>query len=208
MIRNLIIALCALSLYSSYVTAASIYVYVNKQGNKLITDHVRTDLAGYSLLRKYRVDDHSSTVIRPAGKGRVIKTRPSDYDRLIVNKAQELGLEPALLKAMIHIESAFNPNALSPKGASGLMQLMPETAKRYGVFDRTDPVESLDGGGRYMRDLLFLFGHDIELALAAYNAGENAVKRYNGIPPYRETENYVKKVIALRDQYRKQLIGT
>ena len=87
------------------------------------------------------------------------------------------------------------------------MQLMPGTAARYGVTDRFNPDQSLSGGGRYMRDLLRMFDQDIELALAAYNAGENAVTRYNGIPPYKETQNYVQLVIQMRDLYRKQLLG-
>ncbi len=187
--------------------AAPIYVYINDKGDRLITDHVRKDLVGYRLLRKYHADDYFGTANRPSVTVGTLRTRASDYDKLILQKARELGLEPALLKAIIHTESAFNPAALSPKGARGLMQLMPETARRYGVKDRTNPSQSLDGGGRYMRDLLLMFDHDTRLALAAYNAGENAVTRYQGIPPYEETRNYVEKVIKLRDLYRKELIG-
>ena len=108
---------------------------------------------------------------------------------------------------MVHVESAFNPEALSPKGAMGLMQLMPATAERYGVTSREDPVASLEGGGRYMYDLLALFDQDLRLALAAYNAGENAVMKYNGIPPYPETRNYVERVIQLLASYRRNLAG-
>ena len=112
-----------------------------------------------------------------------------------------------LLKAMVHVESAFNADAVSPKGAMGLMQLMPATAKRYGVTSRKDPVASLEGGARYFHDLLVLFEQDLRLALAAYNAGENAVIKYQGIPPYPETQNYVERVIELRDRYRDELAG-
>ena len=87
------------------------------------------------------------------------------------------------------------------------MQLMPATAARYGVTDRFNPNQALNGGGRYMRDLLLMFDHNTELALAAYNAGENAVTRYKGIPPYEETRNYVQLVIQMRDLYRKELLG-
>ncbi|RKZ79780.1 MAG: lytic transglycosylase [Candidatus Parabeggiatoa sp. nov. 3] len=118
-----------------------------------------------------------------------------DYAPLIEAAALNAGLSPALLHAVVQVESAYNPKARSKKGAVGLMQLMPATAKRYKVHDRTDPMANLNGGAHYLRDLLTLFNDDLSLALAAYNAGENAVKRYgNTIPPYRETINYVKKV--------------
>ncbi|MEM7195782.1 MAG: lytic transglycosylase domain-containing protein [Pseudomonadota bacterium] len=205
---QVVLLLCG-ALIAGNASAASVYVYVNAAGNRLITDHPRSDLPGYTLLKKYTADDHFGTAYRPKSRSvsRGLVPRVTDYDRLIRLKADEFGLEPALLKAVIHVESAFNPEALSPKGALGLMQLMPATATRYGVYKRTDPVESLNGGGRYLRDLLAMFNFDTRLALAAYNAGENAVQRYNGIPPYRETEDYVEKVIALRDKYRKGLIG-
>jgi hypothetical protein len=120
---------------------------------------------------------------------------PKNIAILIDQVAVEVGLPSSLLHAVVNVESAYNSNAVSPKGAMGLMQLMPATAKRYNVTDRSDPLANLRGGARYLRDLLALFNQDLSLALAAYNAGENAVKRYNNqIPPYRETRNYVKRV--------------
>lgn len=186
--------------------AAPIYVYINNQGNRLITDHPRSDLKGYRLLRKYQADDYFGTAKRPSSSRSGLRARASEYDSLIVTKARQLGLEPALLKAIIHIESAFDATAVSPKGATGLMQLMPDTAKRYGVTDRFNPVQSLEGGGKYMRDLLLMFNYDTRLALAAYNAGENAVTRYQGVPPYQETQEYVELVLRMLDLYRKDLI--
>lgn len=189
---------------------ASIFIYVNTSGDRLITDHKRTDLKGYTLLKAYGVDDYFGLADRPSSGSfgaRSFAAISSDYDDLIVAKAGQFGIEPALLKAIIHIESDFNPNALSPKGALGLMQLMPITAKRYGVYSRRDPKQNIEGGGRYMRDLLAQFDHDVEFALAAYNAGENAVIKYEGIPPYAETQDYVVKVMALLDKYRKNLRG-
>ena len=106
------------------------------------------------------------------------------------------GVDAELVKAVIQVESNYNHRAVSPKGAKGLMQLMPGTANRYGVKQAFDPQENIDGGVRYLRDLLDLFD-DTKLALAAYNAGEGAVQRYNGIPNYVETQNYVRKVLAL-----------
>ena len=97
---------------------------------------------------------------------------------------------------MVRAESAYRSDAVSSKGAVGLMQLMPGTAERYGVTDRRDPAQNLRGGTEYLRDLLQMFDNDLQLALAAYNAGENAVIKYgNQIPPYNETQNYVRKVI-------------
>ncbi|MEJ2609643.1 MAG: lytic transglycosylase domain-containing protein [Candidatus Thiodiazotropha sp.] len=110
--------------------------------------------------------------------------------------AKELHLHPGLLHAVVRVESAYNPKALSKKGAQGLMQLMPATASRYGVNDAYDPQQNVRGGAQYLKDLLKQFEFDIKLALAAYNAGENAVLKYGKqIPPYPETQNYVKKVL-------------
>lgn len=127
---------------------------------------------------------------------------PSPYDGLIVAAAQKHGLDPALLKGLIRAESNFDPNASSPAGAAGLVQLMPGTAASLGVTDRLDPAQSIDGGARYLRQQLDTFGGDVTLALAAYNAGPGAVQRYNGVPPYAETQAYVQKVQAYADEYR------
>ena len=115
------------------------------------------------------------------------------YDDLISEKARVHSVDPRLVKCVVLIESAFNPAAVSRKGARGLMQLMPETAVRYGVRDILDPAENISGGVRYLKDLLALFGGDLPKSLAAYNAGESAVLRFGGIPPYQETELYVHK---------------
>ena len=104
---------------------------------------------------------------------------------------------------MISVESSYNPKAVSNKGAAGLMQLMPGTAKRYGVADAFDPAQKLRGGANYLRDLLKLFDSDVSLALAAFNAGEDAVMKHgNRIPPYRETLRYVPKVLDYYQRYR------
>lgn len=119
------------------------------------------------------------------------------YKSLIDAAARQAGLDKNLLHAVVLAESAYDPRALSPAGAAGLMQLMPATAERYGVTDRYNPAQSLQGGAAYLSDLLELFNNDIRLAVAAYNAGENAVVRYGRkIPPYRETQNYVRKVMS------------
>jgi len=124
------------------------------------------------------------------------------FRHLIENACMKHGLDPALVAAVIIQESSGDPLAVSPAGASGLMQLMPQTADSLGVKDVFDPEENVEGGTRYLKQLLECFGGDETLALAAYNAGENAVRRYNGVPPYPETTNYVKKVTALKNRFK------
>jgi soluble lytic murein transglycosylase-like protein len=122
---------------------------------------------------------------------------PSTYNNHIQAAANETNVDPALIRAVISVESGYNPSARSNKGALGLMQLMPQTAERYGVKDRLDPEQNIKGGARYLRHLKAMFGNDLQLVLAAYNAGEEAVIRYGRrIPPYRETVDYVPKVLG------------
>ena len=135
------------------------------------------------------------------------KSVRSNYDTLIQQIAQRQGLEPALVKAVVHVESAFQPHARSPKGAAGLMQLMPATAKRFGVYDYYHPAENLRGGTTYLRWLLQRYRGNLQLALAAYNSGEGTVDRYGAIPPYRETIDYVQKVKKFLSLYRCDFAG-
>lgn len=111
--------------------------------------------------------------------------------------ASRYGVPEKLVTAVIRAESGFNPRAVSPKGARGLMQLMPDTASMLGVRDSFDPAQNIDGGVRHLRGLIDRFGNNLQLAVAAYNAGEQAVTQYRGIPPYPETQGYVQKVLTL-----------
>ncbi len=180
--------------------ASTIYVYQGKDGSRLITDHLHHE-EGYRLIKSYGVDRSGWATPTTAGPGRLRPVR-SRFDNLISNTASQFGVDAALVKAVMHVESAFNPYAISRKGASGLMQLMPQTAERYGVRSLFDPRQNIAGGVRYLRDLLSEFDGNTLLALAGYNAGENAVIRYNGVPPYPETKGYVKKVMSLYHSYQ------
>jgi soluble lytic murein transglycosylase-like protein len=124
------------------------------------------------------------------------------YDAMIQQAAQANGIDPSLLKGLIRQESGFDPNARSGAGASGLTQLMPSTAAGLGVSDTTDPQQSIDGGAKYLREQLDAFGGDQTKALAAYNAGAGAVRKYGGVPPYAETQNYVTRVLGYANEYR------
>lgn len=185
--------LCATFLSCSLAFSAAnadIYKYVDPYGGVHLAD--RPLGPGYVLIHR--------------GKGYSPRPRPrkDDFARnrrrfapLVDRVARYHHLDPQLIHAVVQVESAYDPAAVSRKGAVGLMQLMPGTASRYGVRDRLDPERNLHGGVRYLRDLLARFD-DVVLALAAYNAGENAVERYgNRVPPFPETRSYVNKVLAV-----------
>ena len=126
----------------------------------------------------------------------------SAYDRLIRMAAGKFGVSFSLIKAVIRAESGFNPRAVSRKGARGLMQIMPGNFTHLSISDPFDPVQSIMGGVQYLKQLLDRYDQKLPLALAAYNAGPRAVDRYGGIPPYEETQSYVKKVMVLYHRYR------
>ncbi|MHB1167269.1 MAG: lytic transglycosylase domain-containing protein [Carboxydocellales bacterium] len=123
------------------------------------------------------------------------KNQPNALDAIFESFALKYGLQPNLLKSVAKIESNYNPQAISEAGAQGVMQLMPRTAAGLGVKNTLNAVENIEGGAKYLRQLLDHFDNNIQLALAAYNAGPGAVTKYGGIPPYKETQNYVKKVL-------------
>ncbi len=174
---------------------ADIYVYRDHKGTVHFTNvPTRPVYRPFLLLRPY--------VRGLRGK------ESAAFDRLIVAACQRHGVEFALVKAVIKGESAFDPTALSPAGARGLMQLMPDTAALHGVANIHAPQENIEGGVRHLRMLLNRFRGDLTLTLAAYNAGAEAVTRYNGIPPYKETQEYVQRVLRYRESYQRNTAHT
>ena len=148
--------------------------------------------------RLYFTNVPSSTPQTPQSRIRVpVVTAPARTLHLIRELARQYDIEPRLIQSIIRVESNFNPRAVSRAGALGLMQLMPATARRFNVEDPFNPRANVEGGIRYLKHLLRRFPSDLRLVLAAYNAGEYAVQRYRGIPPYPETQRYVKRVMAL-----------
>ena len=141
---------------------------------------------------------------RPGVNFRTLRLNTTAYQAEIAAAAREHGVDESIVRAIIHAESAFNPNALSRVGAQGLMQLMPGTAREVGVSNAFDPVQNIGGGVRYLAMLLKRFNGNLTLAAAGYNAGPGAVAKYGGVPPYSETRRYVERVALLADRYRGQ----
>lgn len=155
-----------------------------------------------SLIREIRPDEvpHPDPAAAPARKPSVEQVLESTpYGEIIASVSAAHGVDPMLVRAVIQVESNYRPRARSPRGAMGLMQLMPATAREYQVRNPFDPRANIEAGIKHLKSLIHRFG-GVELALAAYNAGEGAVRRFNGIPPYRETRNYVSRILSLARQ--------
>lgn len=176
------------------ITRADIYSFVDSSG---VTHFSNVPVDGrYKLLLATPAEE-------PTEQPGKWLAKSADYDPLIERAARAAAVRPELVRAVIVVESAFNPRAVSKRGALGLMQLKPSTARRYGVSNAFDPEQNITAGAHYLRDLLRRFGNDLELTLAAYNAGEDAVERYGrSIPPFSETRHYVPAVLRV---YRKLL---
>jgi soluble lytic murein transglycosylase-like protein len=196
--------LLLVSAISAGIAHADIFRYVDAEGAVHFTNVPHDSRFKIYLKEKRKPDPVSDTL---AGEIRHYDDRErARYAKPIQDAARATRLEPALIHAVISAESGYNPFARSRKGAAGLMQLMPETAKRYGVKNRLDPAQNIGGGARYLRDLIRIFKNDLQLAIAAYNAGENAVLRAgNRIPPYQETMTYVPRVMSYYRKYRTTL---
>jgi soluble lytic murein transglycosylase-like protein len=177
----MLVAVILLLFLSTPVLAGSLRSYVNEQGVRIFTNIGVRRPSGSALEN------------RPGSAARV----GNRYTSLIRQTAARHSLDENLVRAIVQVESSYNPLAVSPKGCIGLMQLHPATAERFGVRDSFDPVDNVEGGVRYLNFLMNEFERDLPRVLAAYNAGEQAVARHNGVPPYRETQDYVRKVTAL-----------
>jgi soluble lytic murein transglycosylase-like protein len=196
--------LLALPLLFSAGAGADVYKFVDSVGHVFYTDKPRH--SGYRLIMKTPPAFSSVPKFFSGAKNRkagaVLEKNRRQYAPLIEAAANKYNLDAALLHAVVRAESAYNPGAVSNKGAVGLMQLMPDTAARYGVSDPYDPEENVEGGARYLSDLIALFRSDIRLAVAAYNAGENNVIKYgNQVPPFEETREYVLRVLQYYDRF-------
>lgn len=169
---------------------ADIYKFVDAQGHYFYTNKSGMG-SEYRLIIKTPPKTYAADLQRmPANRQK--------YTDIIQRIADKHRMDSKLIHAVIHAESAYNPRAVSPMGAVGMMQLMPDTARRYGVLDRYDVEQNIEAGTRYLKDLLAMFGDDLKLAVAGFNAGEGAVLRYNrSVPPYPETQHYVQQVLSL-----------
>ncbi len=197
-IRGMVLVLCVGVLMST--AHADVYKYVDKRGRTVFTDTPKND----RYVRLVKTWKGWVEQPRSSYNSALFKQNMEKYKPTVEMYAKKYNIPKTLLHAVITAESSYNPQAVSRAGAVGLMQLMPETARRYGVKDRKNPYENIQGGTQYLRDLMEMFEYDLTLVLAAYNAGENAVKRYgNKVPPYQETQNYVRKVKEYYAQYNK-----
>jgi soluble lytic murein transglycosylase-like protein len=193
---SFLLALAAVSIISTFMAAGTahpdIYKHIDKDGVLHLTNVPSDPNVKYvMIMREKRI------LFQP-------NIDVNKYDDIINRTANKFGLDSALIKAVIKAESNFNHNAVSPVGAQGLMQLMPQTAYALSVDDSFHPEKNIEGGARYLRYLLKTYRGDLSLALAAYNAGEKAVAKYHyNIPPYRETQNYVRRVLSFYKSYSK-----
>jgi soluble lytic murein transglycosylase-like protein len=181
-----------------------VYSYI-KDGVRVYTSKPPRGVAGVTAMRtiKYSFMEtcYACSALPGVNFGK-IRLNTEAYRSEITAAAAQFGVEEAIVRAIIHAESAYNVNAMSRVGAQGLMQLMPATARRFGVTNAFDPAQNIRGGVQYLGWLLKRFNGDLKLAAAGYNAGEGAVAKYNGVPPYAETQRYVQRVAVLADRYR------
>ena len=188
------VILCALAVPDP--AKADIYRYVDEDDIVHFTD-APTDKRFKVFMRDLKKDKELRTKLKYASS-----VNPAEFEQLIRTCSEKYGVNQCLVKAVIHAESGYNPNAVSSKGASGLMQLMPGTAKSLKVADRFNPKDNVEGGVKYLRFLLDTFRGDVSLAVAAYNAGLSKVAKYGGIPPYNETRTYVNRVLSYMKSYQ------
>lgn len=197
--NKLFFSLLTSFLLVSTAAQARIYLYQMPDGSRVLSDHPLIHSKGTLVRNSKDLTNMGHYVARRTVRA---KRRMRLYSYHIYHQSQKYGIDESLVKAVIHAESYFNPHATSHKGASGLMQLMPATAAKYGVTDIYNPQQNITAGIKHLRYLMSLFPDNLKHVIAAYNAGENAVSKYNGIPPYRETQGYVKKVMKEFKRYQ------
>jgi soluble lytic murein transglycosylase-like protein len=196
--RLIFLFLCAALAMPAGAAQANVYGFVDGGRVSVIYSDTPPADGRYTLFKKGLPEELSGGAALPSTK----------FSSHVLAAAQETKVDPALIHAVIAVESGYNPSARSSAGAVGLMQLMPATARHYGVKNRLDPAQSIRGGARYLRDLKIMFDGDLALVLAAYNAGEEAVMKYGRrIPPFRETAAYVPKVLSYYRKFRPASTG-
>ena len=194
----------AFSTLSMTAHAGNMYIYKDKGGQVLLTNvnpsgnfDKFTKKVKVTYYKDSKMYDGSNSSGSDYGNSTASSSGSRNaYDSYIRASAERNGVDPALMKAMMHTESAFNPNARSPVGAQGLMQLMPATARRFKVSNPWNPADNIEGSAKYIAWLMRRFNNNVEHAVAGYNAGEGNVDKYGGIPPFKETRNYVKSVMS------------
>lgn len=191
---TLLLTLCFIASLGSWSenTQAQVYKYRTPNGKLLFTDKQVYDNS-YTLL--------STQSFSKNKKGANGSNNPAKFQSYIYRASKLYDVEESLIKAIIKTESDFNPKALSKAGAQGLMQLMPETARSYNVYNSYNSEQNIEAGTRHIKYLLAKYKNDLKLALAAYNAGEAAVNKYDGIPPFPETQRYVQKVFHFKNEF-------
>ncbi|MGM8885470.1 lytic transglycosylase domain-containing protein [Psychrobacter sp. 1U2] len=202
---SLLLTSIALSAFTMTAHAGNMYIYKDQAGQVLLTNvspsgnfdkfTKKVKVTYYKDAKMY--DGSSDNNYNNYGTSTASNSSSRNaYDSYIRASAARHGVDPGLMKAMMHTESAFNPNARSPVGAQGLMQLMPATARRFNVSNAWNPSENIEGSAKYIAWLMKRFNNNVEFAVAGYNAGEGNVDKYKGIPPFKETRNYVKRVMS------------
>ncbi len=200
------LSIIAIILLSYPYAQADIYIYVDKEG---VVHFTNTPTHGkFKLILKEEIASPEKKEEPAPGESPRLAAQLAQekFDHFIWRAAERYGVNYALIKAIIKAESNFNPLAISKAGAKGLMQLMPGTALNFQVRDSFHPEKNIEGGVRYLRYLIDLFPNNLYAVLAAYNAGENAVFRYRGVPPYPETRRFIQKVLQYFQQYNQQPI--
>ena len=187
-----------------------VYSYIGKDGVRHYTSKRPAGVAVASMrtIKYSYMESCFACASKPGVNFRTLRLNTTAYRDEVRAAARQHGVDEAIVRAIIHAESAFNPNALSRVGAQGLMQLMPGTAREVGVSNAFDPVQNIGGGVRYLAMLLKRFNGDLTLAAAGYNAGPGAVAKYKGVPPFTETRRYVERVNLLADRYRGTLTAS